>query len=286
MIRGLFVFFTTVFFLIAKDTVTVSISPIKYFVEQIAGETIDVITMVRPEANHESYEPKPAQMVGLAKSSIYFSSNLPFERAWLQRFKEVSPNIIIADITKNIKKIELSSHHHDEHEDEKHDEHDDDKLDPHVWLSPSLVKIQATNIANTLISTYPQNADLYKRNLDKFLANIETLHEEIKVKLSPIKNRNFLVFHPSWGYFANDYNLNQIAIEFDGKEPKPSDIISISKLVKEKDIKVMFTEPQVSQRSSQVIAKELNVKVVLIDPLAADWSDNMLKVAKTLAELE
>lgn len=286
--KSLLLFFTFLFgsLLSAAPTVTVSILPQKYFVEQIAKDFLQVNVMVTPGANQHTYEPKPAQMKELAKSEAYFSIGDGFEKAWLPKFKSSNPKMLMVDTVKGIEKIAMAEHHHeDEKADHKghssHHDHEDESLDPHVWLDPMLVKIQAKNIYDALITLYPAQSAEFTKNYEAFMVSIDALDASIQKTLSEIKSRKFIVFHPSYGYFAKRYDLEQIAIEVSGKEPKPSELATIIKEAKEENAKVVFVAPQFSQKSAISIAKQINGKVVPIDPLAYSWSENLMSIAKT-----
>lgn len=285
--KSLLLFFTFLFgsLLSAAPTVTVSILPQKYFVEQIAKDFLQVNVMVTPGANQHTYEPKPAQMKELAKSEAYFSIGDGFEKAWLPKFKSSNPKMLMVDTVKGIEKIAMAEHHHEDekadHKGHSHHDHEDESLDPHVWLDPMLVKIQAKNIYDALITLYPAQSAEFTKNYEAFMVSIDALDVSIQKTLSEIKSRKFIVFHPSYGYFAKRYDLEQIAIEVSGKEPKPSELATIIKEAKEENAKVVFVAPQFSQKSAISIAKQINGKVVPIDPLAYAWSDNLMSIAKT-----
>lgn len=291
--------------------VTVSILPQKYFVEQIAKDKVNVNVMVKPGFSPATYSPKTSQMRKLSKSKIYFSIDVPFENAWLEKFKYSNKNMIIVDTANNINKIEMTKHeHHDEHGENEthhvkkdhdehkhheehgenethhvekdHDEHNHDGLDPHIWLDPSLVKIQAKTILEALISIDKKNKDFYTSNYKNFIKEINTLDTKIKNILKNNKDSAFMVFHPSWNYFAKAYDLEQIAVEKEGKNPKIKEIIELVKEAKEHNIKIVFVSPQFSQNSAKKIASSINGKVVNIDPLALDWKNNLIKVANSI----
>jgi len=164
-------------------------------------------------------------------------------------------------------------------------DHDNDHehgiLDPHIWLSPRLAKVMAVNICNGLSAVDPDNKAEYEANLQRFLRELDDLDQSIGAELAslPREKRAFMVFHPSWGYFAHDYGLRQVPIEAEGKEPSPGDLARIITMGKEQHIPVVFVQPQFSERSAKVIASEMGARVVPLDPLAADWKANMLRVA-------
>ncbi len=262
--------------------------------------------MVKPGASPATYEPKVSQMKKLANSEIYFSIGVPFENAWLEKFENANKNMKIVDTSEGIKKLEMEAHSHHEHEEHisKHEEdghthhdhgpeghahdheahaHDHSGLDPHIWLEPTLVKNQAKIIYRELVKLDKENEEFYKKNLKKFLIELETLDQNIKTILEKYEHKAFMVFHPSWGYFAKKYHLEQIAIEIEGKEPKPSQLIELIDEAKKHDIKVVFVAPQFSKKGANTISKSIKANVVTIDPLALNWDENLLKVANEIA---
>lgn len=280
----IFLFFLFSLSLWATPTVTVSIAPQKYFVEQIAKAFVTVNVMVVPGANQHTYEPKPAQMKLLANSDAYFSIGDGFEKAWLPKFQNTNPKMLMVDTIKGVEKIAMKEHHH-EGESAHANHHNDEKemLDPHVWLDPILVKIQAKNILDALCTLYPLHVKDFEKNYETFIASLDRLDQNISEKLKTIKNRKFIVFHPSFGYFALRYELEQIPVEISGKEPKPSELATIIAEAKEEGAKVVFIAPQFSQKSAQTIAQAINGKTLSIDPLSEDWYNNMLNIAKVFA---
>ena len=280
----------------AKDGLTVSILPQKYFVEKIAKDNFEVTVMVSPGASPATYEPKISQMKLLSKSKAYFSIGVPFEKVWLERFETANPNMLIINTSKGIQKQKIAahSHHeeeHDDHEEHGHDNHKDEHdekmhegLDPHIWLDPVLVKTQAKNILETLVKIDPKNKKFYYENYKSFLVELDELHNELTNILKPIRNKKFMVFHPSWGYFAKRYELEQIAVEKEGKEPKPSELVELVKEAKEQNIKAVFVAPQFSKSSAQTIAKNIDGKTITINPLSYEWKNSIITTSKKLLQ--
>ncbi len=270
--------------LYAQKIVTVSILPQKYFIEKIAMEKILVNVMVQPGASPASYEPKTSQMKDLINSEIYFSIGVPFEDAWLNKFKDINKNMLMIDTSKGIKKIAIAEHHHEgeEHHHGHHDEDEEESLDPHIWLDPILVKVQAKNILDALIKIDEENRNFYYNNYKKFLLELDELHTNLATILKEAKGKKFMVFHPSWGYFAKRYELEQEAVEKEGKEPKSKEIIALIKEAKEDGIKVVFVAPQFSKKSAQIIANGINGKTIFIDPLSIKWKDSLINTSTAL----
>ena len=267
----------TIFFcsvtLFAKTNIIVSILPQKTFVQKIGGELVTVEVMVMPGSSPATYEPKPSQMRNLSKSELYFSIGVAFEQTWLKKFKNQNSKLTIVDSAKGVeKRVFKSSHSHRDHRGIK---------DPHIWLSPKLVKIQVKNILNALVKIDKKNQDIYEKNYQNFIKEINILDDKIKniFKTLP-KNRNFMVFHPTWGYFADDYGLVQMPIEIEGREPKFSELKKFIEKARKNSVKVIFVQKEFSSKMAKVIAKEAGAKVVKVSPLSPDWAKNLEIIAK------
>ncbi|PKN42016.1 MAG: ABC transporter substrate-binding protein [Deltaproteobacteria bacterium HGW-Deltaproteobacteria-18] len=284
----------------AAPSAFVTITPQKYFVDKVSGGEVPVAVMVEPGANPHAYEPRPRQMAELAKASIYFAIGDSFDQTWLERIMGASPKMTVVHTAEGIAKIPMSEEHHHEEDHAgdghvteaddagRHDQHDPDQgmLDPHIWLDPALVRIQVAHIRDGLSRVDPDRADLYAANAAAFERELDELDREIRSILAPLppEKRTFLVFHPSWGYFAKAYGLTQASIEVDGKEPSPRDLARIIAAGKESGAKVVFVQPQFSQKSATVIAKQIGATVVRLDPLAEDWATNMRSAARACAD--
>jgi len=282
MSRILILCFLTFFpvLLFGKVDVVVSILPQKTFVEKVAGDLVDVTVMVAPGASPAVYEPKPSQMKKITKAQIYFSIGVPFEKAWLPRFKAQNPSMLLFDTAKGIKKLSMQEHHHNHHH------HSSSTLDPHIWLSPSLVKIQAKNIADALKKIDPNHKTVYENNLNKFEQEIDELNRRLFKILKPCQGKAMMVFHPSWGYFAKEYGLEQIPIEVEGKEPKSKELVKIIHEAKEEGVKTVFVQPQFSKRTAKVIADSIGAEIVEADPVAPNWAENLIQIAKNICKAD
>jgi len=249
-----------------KIGVVVSIPPQAEFVERTGGNKVQVTVMVPPGASPHTYEPIPSQLKEVSKAKIYakVGSGVEFELAWMDKIISVNKEMLVVDCSKGIELIEN---------------------DPHIWLSPKNARIMVENIYQGLIQIDPANQEWYARNKEKYLQELDKLDNEIAQDLSEKKNRKIMVHHPAWAYFARDYGLEQIPIEKEGKEPTPQGIASLIKQARENNITVIFASPQFSTKTAEVIAKEINGKVVLISPLEKNYLENMRKVAEAFAKV-
>lgn len=254
----------------AKPVVSATILPVEYFIEQIGSNSVEITTIVKANADPHSFEPKVSDMKKLEFSDLFFAVGIEYEGVWLPKFSKAYPNLKIINTQAN-------AHMPQDHD--NHDGHDHEEFDTHIWLDPIMVKDQAKIIAQALSDEYPQNSQIYNQNLDKFNQEIDKLDSYIKDSLKDLKNRKFMVFHPSWGYFAKRYDLTQIAIESGGKEPKPAALARLVKRAKDENIKVIFISPGFSKKSAELIAKQTGAKLIEIDPLSKEWLENMYKIA-------
>lgn len=267
-----------------KPIVFVSILPQKFFLEQLAEDLFDVEVMVQPGASPATYEPKPSQMAKLSSSLAYFAIGVPFESSWLGRISGVNPRMMVVHTDTDIPKITISEHHHEDNENHgnekvinEHLEHE--ILDPHIWLSPILVKKQTETILTALKTIAPEHSHAFEENFRSFIRKINELDSELRETFTSKEGMQFMVFHPSWGYFANEYKLEQVAIEFEGKKPKPAQLKELILHARENDIKVIFAQPQFSLKNARLVAREIGGQVITADPLALDWFTNLRDVA-------
>jgi zinc transport system substrate-binding protein len=279
-----------------KISVAVSIPPQKYFVEAIGGPYVDVTVMVPPGHAPEIFEPKPAQMKQLASAKVYFAMGVPFESVWLPRFSSFNSKMTIVHTDKGIEKQAINRHddqgpihgvpkphaHHDSAHRHDHHHHDCGIHDPHIWLSPPLVKIQARHILTGLIQASPELQPEFEVNYASFIDRLDKLHKELEQLFADQKGGLFLVFHPSWGYFADAYGLRQVSIEIDGKEPKARELQSLIAYARDTGISTIFIQPQFSSQQARIIADEINGSLVNADPLAENWFENIQSVAAAL----
>lgn len=255
-------------------SVFVSIVPQRFFVRQIGKELVDVHAMVPPGADPHTYEPKPRQMVSLATAKLYFAIGIEFEAARLKKILSTNPQIKVVHTDEGIQKISMTEgDHHGE------DQHDHSGLDPHIWLSPPLVMMQARTILNALGEADPVNRSYYEANYKAFMAELVDLDADLKKIFADRQGLRFMVFHPSWGYFARSYGLVQVPIEIEGKSPKPAQLAGLIENARENNIKIIFVQPQFSSKSAELIAREIGGEVAFVDALAEDWSENLRGVA-------
>jgi zinc transport system substrate-binding protein len=268
-----------------------SVIPIQTFVQKVGGKHVDARVMVRPGFSPHTYEPTPQQISALSSAALYVRTGVPYEKVWMDRIRAASPRMQVLDARAGIDLREIEAHGHDEHKhaDEHHDEHasaheDHHEQDPHVWVSPPLVKHMIGQIRDKLIELNPDHAADFTRNHDALAAELNALDTELHTLLDPLPNREFMVFHPAWGYFADTYQLIQTPIENQGKRPGPRALAALIDQAKHEGIKIIFVQPQFDKRQARQVAKAIGGAVVAVDPLAADYIDNLRRVGQQFAQ--
>ena len=249
----------------------VSVLPQKYLVEQIGKQHVEVSTMVAAGQNPSTYAPKPKQMTELASCDIYLTIGVPFEKLWIKKIRQYNEGLKII----NMQPANDALHHEVSH-DHNHE------LGPHIWTSPRQLRIMAQHIAKILSDINPESRDLYYGNLRRLEEELVSLDSKIRRMLNESQTRHFMVFHPAWDYFADEYQLKQIAIERQGKEPGARMITELIQSAREHNIKKVFTQRQFNSSSAKTIAKAIGGEVVETDPLAENVIDNLLAFTRLL----
>ncbi len=251
----------------AKRQITVSIEPLRYFTEQIVGNKFKVNTMVPNGGNPETYEPTAQQMVDLSNSNLYIKvGHIGFERIWMKKLIQNAPRIIVVDTSIGINPC--SSNHH--------------PVDPHTWMSTTSALQIAKNIYKAILQIDVKDSAFYKRNLVQLIKKIELTDRRVRQQLTKCHPSSFLIYHPTLTYFARDYQLLQIPIEKDGREPSASQLQQIIQLARGKQVKTLFVQKEFAMRNTQIISSTLHISPVEINPLSYHWDEEMLYIAKKI----
>ena len=258
-----------------KAIITVTIEPLRYFTEAIAGENYQVVSMVPKGSSPESYDPTPQQLVNLSKSQAYFRiGHIGFEQAWMKKLEANCPDMKIYDTSKGIDLIRDKGHWHGNHFHEG-------GVEPHIWNSTQNALIIADNIYQALCELDSTHQADYKYRLDSLKQSIRQTDAETR-KLLENADSTFLIYHPALSYFARDYGLKQISIEEGGKEPSPAQLKKLIETCRNENVHTIFVQQEFDQRNAQLIAHELGIDIVSINPLSYDWTEEMLRTAKAL----
>jgi len=243
--------------------ITVSIAPFKYFVEEIAGSDFTVNVMVPDGADPHIYEPFPEQINKLRKSVGYISDGyLGFEMIWLDRFYEINKAMRKLSLSEKIVPLVYGHNHFGNHVEDS---------DPHFWMSPKCGLIMALSIKEFLCELNPLQKQKYEANYQNFISEVKQLDEKADQLFSGIQNRSFMIFHPNMGYLARDYDLKEISIEYEGKEPSPSLMKELIDSARHDRLNTIFIQREYDTKNAKAIADEIGAELIIIDPLSEDW---------------
>lgn len=274
-----------------KPVLTVTIEPLRFFTEAIAGDKFTVVSMVPKGTSPETYDPTPAQLVDLAESKAYFRIGyIGFEQVWMDKLADNAPHMQFYDMSEGVELISDESHAHETHahqEGHTHGEHTHaEGIEPHIWNSAVNAQIIAGNILNALCSIDKSNGEFYTERYHALIRRIERTDSLICAMLSNAEaDRAFMIYHPALSYFARDYDLHQITIEADGKEPSPAHLRKLINVCKAEKVRVVFIQPEFDRRNAEIIARQTGTRVVSIHPLSYDWEKEMVNVARSLSPL-
>jgi zinc transport system substrate-binding protein len=260
----------------SKIGVVVTLLPQAEFIENVGGNKVTVTVMVPPGASPHTYEPTPSQMTALAKAKIYakVGSGVEFELVWMDKLSAANQDMLVVDCSEGTSLQEITGEH----------KHTHNIMDPHIWMSPRNARIMAQNIYTGLVRIDPENSADYESNLNAYVKRLDELDRDIKAGLAGVTNRQFMVYHPSLGYFAREYNLTILPIEEAGKEPTPAGLTRLIKQTEAHNIKVIFASPQFNPQSAEVIASTIDGKVIFIDPLARSYIANLRSLLNELVQ--
>lgn len=256
-----------------KPSVFVTIEPLRFFAEQIAGNHFDIQTMVPTGSSPETYDPTPQQLMDLTECKAFLTvGQLGFEKQWIPKLAKNAPNVTFKNTSEGITYLE-SSHHH---EGEEHGK------DPHTWTSPSCALVICKNICNLFCEIDPEHQDEYTQNYTRLVTLIQQTDAEVRKVVNDEMQKTFAIYHPTLTYFANDYQLKQLCIEDEGKEPSPAQLKSLILQCRQNDVKVIFVQKEFNTHNAEIIAKEIGAKIVTINPLSYNWQEEIIHIANSL----
>jgi zinc transport system substrate-binding protein len=251
-----------------NKSITVSILPEKYFVDRISGNKYEVHVIIPPGANHEAFDPTPRQIRDLENSAVYFRIGyFEFEPVLTKELESINKKLMIVDVADGIELIHSG--------DEDHQTECLAGVDPHIWLSPVEVKTMVSNIYHVLVTIDPDKASLFEGNFNQLIKELDSLDKNLISLFQNARLRKFIIYHPALGYLARDYDLEQIPIEREGKNPSPAYLRNIIDLARKDNIRTVLIQKEFDVNNARAVANEINGTLVIIDPMAYNWFNNM-----------
>jgi zinc transport system substrate-binding protein len=253
----------------ASDRIKVAttIAPLGDFVNAVGGEKVEVTVVVPPGAEPHTFEPTPSLMMDVAKADLYIMNGAGLE-FWMDKLLQANKEMIVVDSSQGIGLLQES----------------EDEIDPHIWLSLRNAAVQVNNICAGLIEVDSQNKDFYIKNRDAYLETLKAMDVELNRTFAGKKNKIFIVHHPAWTYFARDYNLSQVPLMENEKEPGPKYLGEVIDLARTNNITTIFVEPEYNPKAAEVMAREMNTGIVTLDPLAKNYLENVAYAGREIAK--
>lgn len=271
-----------------KPVLTVTIEPLRYFTEAVAGDRFRVVSMVPQGTSPETYDPTPAQLMELSHSCAYLRIGyIGFEQVWMKKLAENAPGLPFFDTSRGIDLIRDDTAHDAADDDDSAHHHHHGGVEPHVWNSTVNAKIIAGNILEALCTLAPADSTYFRERYGQLCQRIDRLDEEIRKKLEDEDATHaFIIYHPALSYFARDYGLLQIPLEDGGKEPSPAKLKKLIDLGRKEQVRVIFVQPEFDRRNAELVAKQIYASIYDINPLSYSWEEEMMRVASRLGPRE
>lgn len=279
--------------------VTVSIPPLTYFLEHIGGDAVSVTTMAAKGQDPHSYEPTATQMAAITRAELYFTIGVPFETQWVPKFRQLNPSMQVVNLLDAVDRIKgkpdlalrdtLPGKGRQQARDRDHDHghghhhHGLDSDDPHVWLAPADMMRTIPLITKALTEKRPELKQNFSERAEKLTGEVQALMTSIESIMAPHEGKTFLTFHQSWAHYARNFNLREVSVELEGREPGPKSMAMLMDFAKANNIKVIVTDPMTPKASADAIARSLKAQIVLADPLTEDWPGALLDFSRKLA---
>ncbi|WKA59793.1 zinc ABC transporter substrate-binding protein [Planococcus shenhongbingii] len=269
----------------SKLQVKTTVYPLTYFTERIGGDRVAVESVYPAGSNEHSFEPTQQDMIALAEADLMFYIGLGLE-GFIDSAKKTLSNenvefVATADSITD-EELEAASHSEEEHSEEGHaeeghDGHNHGSTDPHVWMSPVLSQNLAESIKDSLIKADPKGSETYESNYTKLIAELEALDQSFADLSERVENNTFFVSHSAFGYIAEPYGFNQVAVAGLNSQDEPSqkELTKIVDLAKEKNIQHIIFEQNVSSNLTEVIQKEVGAEAVQMHNLGVLTQENI-----------
>lgn len=274
----------------AQVRVLVAVDPLAYLVERVGGERVVVSTLTPTGKDPESFSPTPADLAALASTRLFFRVGLAVEERFAKNIASIAPNSRSVDLCENVELLPNPCGHNHSHSADDGASHShshshscsSSELDPHVWTSPAVARRLVEQATAALCEASPENAEFFRTNAATLDAELAALQSELSARLAPFKERTFVVFHPAYGYFADEFHLTQRAVESQGKAPRPRELAELIETARAAGVQAIVVQPEFDRAAAQVVANEIGAELIVHSPLEKDYFVNVRTLTDAL----
>ncbi|MGF1843113.1 zinc ABC transporter substrate-binding protein [Vibrio clamense] len=246
------------------STILTSIKPIQMITHELTKGVVEPDVILSSNASPHDYALKPSDVkkINNAGLIVWFGPELePF----LSKVISSQKNVLTISEIKGLPLREFGGGH------ESHAGHDHGSHDPHFWLGlkPSLQVAEA--ITARLIQSDSKNQSLYQKNLNDFSQRLLATEADVSAILAPVKTEGYYVFHDAYGYFEQEFELNNLGHFTVSPDRKPGakTLIKIRKALRKNDIQCVFSEPQFTPAVIESVTRGTNVTIGILDPVGS-----------------
>ena len=247
--------------------IVTTIFPLAEMAKQVAGDEAKVYLLLKPGRSPHTFEPTPKDLMNLISADVVVRAGFGLE-PWLDKLLQApgSGNRVIVDLSSAIKEPLYyagdKTHHHAKGEGAKN---------PHFWLDPVLMVDVVKGLRDRLVEIKPSAKNSFDKNSEEAIKQLSKLDLYIRKTLStkPGLAREVVAFHGSWDYFADRYGFSIAGVieRSPGRKPSARHFAKLVGQIREKNIKGVMVEPQMSPKLGEALATETGGVVVTVDPI-------------------
>lgn len=283
-LAGLCILFFSILSLTAEPIrVLTTFAPVDSLTRNVVGDAAKVEMLLPSGVGPHDFALSPGDLKRIAEADVIVMNGLDLE-SWLEKplKNTAKKEVLVIDTSRGIqtsgnmaavglpsdaaKQPEAHSHDHDDH---SHKGHDHGEINPHIWLDPIFAIAQVEAIRDGMKAKDPTKAAAYDANAKAYSEQLHKLDQDIRDTTSQLTSHNLITFHDAFVYFAKRYGFEIVGVfePFPGKEPSPKYLKQLKDTIQEKEVRVLFCEPQYSPSVMNALAKDLGIAVATLDTM-------------------
>lgn len=269
--------------------VGVSVLPLESLVEDIGGEAVEAFSLQREGDSCSVFEPRPSVVSWISGADLFFRTGVPYEAVVMDKLQDPSGRLQIHDLREAVELLDAlnpaPAHHHSGHgETCTACAGAATGTDPHIWMDPRRIMEMADFMAARMGEAVPEQRAAFEAGAEALKERAKRLDGYLEDLLEPYSGEAFFMYHPALQYFADRYHLRQVAIAGGSGAPSAKELHARIREAREKQIKVIFVQPQESRKHAGIVAAAVGASLVEVDPMAPGWETNLRLIGETLAE--